>query len=496
MKKNTLCPQDHSSLEFHERLKDEKVKAYANLSVNERIKYFHDHNIPLEPYHLDRVRRVLSDARKFSDLSYPKPKGPLNVNHVILGEVHDQAENWQIYSTLFKGLTFRGYTNLTFEFANSKESQDRLNEAFLLANSGQDSSTLEDRIFKEGTVPALVYAIQNNMRITFVDSLDRDSSPWNKETVPNIPFDPEDPNTIIDEDSIKNKAKLDAGVLHSRNLHMATGIGAFDQEKVIHIGGRDHNKGLQSILEQKTGLTPLSLLIDYPSHRLPPEEFESHHAYGVEYVRDILTLVDNLTESSPSKNLGFIPSDVDDSPGSEASPERVRAYLLSGLVGQIMSKAAALTKGAPEHQSRIFMTMLVALDRVSILDVDVEKSKQLLFRANQEKENKGREKRRKKEKEEEKKKKLEELEERLKREELEGTDLFSIFDVFRSLVVLPSIAPSLVKDLGFLAHGQSDSFDFSSAGRVFLEEVGINSKDYFSEPKVAQQDIEPTMEIS
>lgn len=497
MKKNNLCPQDQNPLDLQERLKEEKVKAYASLSVQDRIRYFNDHNIHLEPYHLDRVRKLLSDERRFSDNFYPKPKGPLNVNHLILGEIHDAAENWEIYSTLFKGLVSRGYTNLTFEFSNSKDSQDRLNEAFLLTNAKDDSLSLEDRMFTDGAVPALVHAIQNNMRITFVDSMDRGASLWDREIVPNVPFNPDDPNTIIDEESVINKAKLDSEILHNRNLHIASGISAFDQEKVVHIGGRDHNKGLQSLLEQKTGLTPLSLLIDYPSRRVTPEELENDHAYSVEYVRDIFTLVDNLTESAPSKNLGAVPLDAEDSPGSETSPNRVRAYLLSGLVGQIMSKAASLSKGSPEHQSRIFMSMLVALTQVSVLDIDLGELKASAFKKEKNNEVKEKEKHMKREKEEEKKKKrLKELEQRLEEEEVKGSDIISIFNVFQSLLSLPTVVVSQSKNPMSVSFGSDSSFNPTNMGKWIMEESGINPKSYFSDVKLENIDVDLNLEIA
>jgi hypothetical protein len=448
MKKNNLRHEDHDPAMFHDLLKGAKMKAFSEMTVSERIKYCEVRNIELHPHDYKRVNELYSKAFSLFSDNYAKPVGPLDLNHILIGEIHDQAENYTIYPQLLQGLSERGYNTLSFEYSLSKQSQDRLNEAFLLSGQSLSPGHFEGKMIQEGIPVPLVYAMRNNLRVVFVDHAIRDMVPWDREMVPSVPFDPSDPTTIVDGDCVRKKAQKDAEIFDRRNQFMAENIELLGDEKVVHVGGRGHNKGLQALLDQRTGKTPLSLLIDYPSYKVQPHDLETSHSFRVEYVRDILTLVDNLTESSPSRALASVPVEVEDSPGSEACSKRVRNYLLSGLVGQIMTKAAGLSKGAPEHQSRIFMTMLIALSQVSVLNIDLEKSKEILSvkREREEKEILASRKKRDKEKQEQERlKKLEELEEKLKEEE-SPSDVLSIFSVFRNLISAPSVAPMVAKN--------------------------------------------------
>lgn len=487
---NTLKVEDHDFEVLHSKLREEKQKAFVGLTIAERIKYFEDHNVELEPYHAQNISIMLAEASNNFRVQYPVPKGLINFNQVIIGEVHDQAENLGMYADLLKELKVRGFNSLTFEFSLSKEAQDRLNDAFLIVRDGSiKPEMVEDAIIQNGAVAPFVYALKNDMRVLFIDQLDRGFSDWDRHLVPNIPFDPNNPNTIVDKDIICHKAKLDAEIFHNRNLTMVENILSMGDEKFIHIGGRNHNLGLQSLIEQKTGKTPISIVLDYPSNRHLGEGNQgggdSHGVFTVEYVRDIIIAIDNLTESSPSKNIGFVPAQLDDFSGSEAATNQVKSYLLSGVVGQIMAKAASLSVKAPEQQSRIFMVMMVALAQVSVVNVNLENIRNVLFDKKEAEKEKGKDRKRKDRDEEErhKKKKLEEMEEKLMESDSLGDDFLSVFHIFKRLTLSAISVP-------LLTGGNTVRQPLNLSSKVdpvsLMKLAGVSAKGYSESKMLAQ----------
>jgi hypothetical protein len=516
--KNSLIVEDHDSeslLGVLNRQSDIALRGFEEgLTVGQRLQYFRDRGIELELFQVRDIMKAYDKARIQSEGTYPKVSGEINPSQIIIGEEHEHSANWDIYPRLLKDLKTRGYDTFSVELPPDKGAQEMLNQAFSIAsNRSLSDSDIANEIFDKGVIPSLVFAFKNDMRVVLVDDFVREPSQWDKSVVPSVVFDPENPNTIIDEHMALEKGKEMYDVVRKRNLVMAENISALGNCKLVHIGGRNHNLGLQSLLSEKSGNIPVSVLLDYPDNRARRAALSEYGEYAFEYPRDIITLVDNLWGkqiSNSAVNGGeALVSSQDYEQDPNQSPHIIKAFMLSGIVGMLMTRAASLAKGvdghpeADEHRSRIFLSLLTALSQVAPINIDLEREKQLHLKGEfwqRERLKEAKDKERKREEEDEKKdrenkrKLLEEKKERQRKakmlsKESEGSevsflglsiDALHILSVFSSLVKNPSITP-----INFELGDKSKIFnqDLSDIGSSeafwLMSEAGINPEQYF-----------------
>lgn len=512
--KNSLIVEDHDSeslLGVLNRQSDIALRGFeGGLTVGQRLQYFRDRGIELELFQVRDIMKAYDRARIQSEGTYPKVSGEINPSQIIIGEEHEHSANWDIYPRLLRDLKSRGYDTFSVELPPDKGAQEMLNQAFSIAsNRSLSDLDIANEIFDKGVIPSLVFALKNDMRVVLVDDFVREPSQWDKSFVPSVVFDPENPNTIIDEHMAFEKGKEMYDVVRKRNLVMAENISALGNCKLVHIGGRNHNLGLQSLLSEKSGNIPVSVLLDYPDNRARRAGLPGYGEYAFEYPRDIITLVDNLWDKQVSTPAIDGVASLGALQDQEQSPHIIKAFMLSGIVGMLMTKAASLAKGldghpeADERRSRIFLSLLTALSQVAPINIDLEREKELHLKGGfwqrerlkkaKDKELKREEEDRKKDREN-KRKLLEEKKERQRKAKMLSKeseisevsflglsiDALHILSVFSSLVKNPSITP-----INFEPGDRSKIFnrDLSDIGSSqaswLMSEAGINPEQYF-----------------
>lgn len=272
MSSNTLDTTDIASKKFLEIIGDIAQNTMSKMTIRERVEAFKEVNRGEKEWVGNFIDQMTTKVAQVNKIPCPEPKGKNGSEIIIIGECHGQSLEYSLYPRLIKDLAQRGYKTLTYELPNDKEGREKTERSKEIA---KDKNLTEEEIetisFEEGLEIAMIYAFKAGMAVKLIDMLGQRVETINIDAVPEIPFDPENPESITGWDELNRSSKKDAKLFNKRNQIMTEGILQHSKEKVVHLGGQNHNKYLQSMLAEITGVIPLSIILKYPTREISNE---------------------------------------------------------------------------------------------------------------------------------------------------------------------------------------------------------------------------------